>query len=70
MIYFLYMNYAKTLKALRESLLLSQTDLAKLLGFSYVSVNRWENGANNPSIKAKRKIVELCKKSGITPYEK
>lgn len=59
------MNYAELLKALREKLLLTQTELAKKLGVSYVSINRWENGKNIPSIKAKRKIVSLCRKNGI-----
>jgi putative transcriptional regulator len=59
------MNYAELLKALREKLLLTQTELAKKLGVSYVSINRWENGKNIPSIKAKRKIVSLCRKYGI-----
>lgn len=59
------MDYRKALRALREKLLFSQTDLAKALGVSYVSVNRWENGKNLPSYKAKRKIKALCEKEEI-----
>jgi putative transcriptional regulator len=63
------MDYQKALKALREKLLLSQTDMAKLLGVSYVSVNRWENGKHEPSYKAKRKIRDLCNSKGISESE-
>jgi len=59
------MDYSKALKGLREKLLLSQTEMAKMLGVSYVSVNRWENGKHEPSYKAKRKIRDLCIKNGI-----
>ena len=59
------MNYAKTIKDLREKLILSQTEMAKHLGCSYASVNRWENGIHEPTYKMKRRIVELCKKNQI-----
>lgn len=59
------MNFAKTLKKLREKLIISQEELASLLGVSLTSVNRWETGKNHPTIKTKRKIVELCKQNNI-----
>lgn len=59
------MDYSKLLKSLRESLLVSQTELAKILGVSYATVNRWENKHHEPSYKAKRLIRELCKKNKI-----
>lgn len=59
------MNFGKALKALREKLVLSQTEMAALLGVSYVSVNRWENGKHEPTYKIKRKILALCKKNNI-----
>lgn len=46
-------------------MLLSQTELANLLGVSFASINRWENGHNEPTIKAKRKIKELCQKENV-----
>jgi DNA-binding XRE family transcriptional regulator len=64
-IIFLYMDYASLLKAIRNEELLSQTELAKKLGVSYVSVNRWENGKHEPSYKIKRKIIRICKERGI-----
>ena len=37
------MNYAKAIKELRDVLLLSQDELAKLLDVSVQTVNGWEN---------------------------
>lgn len=59
------MDYAKAIKALREKLIVSQTEMAKMLGCSFASVNRWENGVHEPTYKMKRKIVEMCKKNDI-----
>ncbi len=59
------MNYAVLIKDLRDKLLLTQTELAEELEVSFASVNRWENGRTAPTIKAKRKIRELCKKNNI-----
>ena len=59
------MDYSKLIKELREKLILSQTELAELLGVSFASVNRWEMGHHDPTIKSKRKIVALCKKHKI-----
>lgn len=46
-------------------MILSQAELAELLGVSFASVNRWEMGHHEPTIKLKRKIVVLCKKHKI-----
>lgn len=59
------MNYSKLIKELREKLILFQAELAELLGVSFASVNRWEMGHHEPTIKSKRKIVALCKKHKI-----
>lgn len=59
------MNYSKLIKELREKLIFSQAELAELLGVSFASVNRWEMGHYEPTIKSKRKIVALCKKHRI-----
>ncbi len=58
-------DYQKMIVSLRNKLILSQEDFAKLLGVSFASVNRWERGHHEPTIKVKRKIVELCEKQGI-----
>jgi putative transcriptional regulator len=59
------MDYGKALRALREKLLITQTELAQKLGVSYASVNRWENGKCEPTMKIKRKIRELLVKNNI-----
>ena len=59
------MNYADLIKQLRTKLILTQSELAELLGSSYISVCRWEKGVFEPTIKMKRKIVELCRKNNI-----
>jgi DNA-binding transcriptional regulator YiaG len=59
------MDYSAILKTIREKLMISQEDLAKLLNVSYVSVNRWENEHHKPGYETRRKMAELCKKNGI-----
>lgn len=59
------MTYAQKIKKLREVLLITQQELADLLGVSIVTVNRWENVKYEPTMKIKRKIVELCKVNNI-----
>ena len=48
------MKYSEAIKLLRKKLILSQVEFAELLGVSYMSVNRWETGKCEPTIKAKR----------------
>ena len=59
------MNWSKIIRDLRNKMLLSQTELADLLGVSFASINRWENGHNEPTIKIKRKIKELCQRENV-----
>ena len=59
------MNYAKAIKDLRDILLLSQDELAKLLDVSVQTVNRWENDKHEPTIKAKRKLKKLFDENSI-----
>ena len=59
------MDYQKLIKKLREKLVLTQQEFAVLLGVSFTSVNRWENGKHEPTIKIKRKILSLCKENNI-----
>lgn len=58
-------NYQELIKKLRNKLIISQEELAKLLEISFASVNRYENGHNEPTIKVKRRIIELCKENEI-----
>lgn len=63
------MDYAKASKKLREKLLLTQTEFADFLGVSLPTVCRWERGAYEPTMKLKRKIVELCKENNVSIIE-
>ena len=58
-------NYTKLLKQYREQMFLSQRDLADELGVSYVTVNRWETGKFDPTIKMKKKLYGLFKKAKL-----
>ncbi len=59
------MDYQRLVKELRVKLILSQQEFADLLNVSFASINRWETGKHEPTIKVKRKIVELCKENNI-----
>lgn len=60
------MEYSEKIKLLREKMFVSQKELAEILGVSFVSVNRWETGKFNPTIKAKKKLHELFIKYNMT----
>ncbi len=49
-------------KEIRKQLALSQEDLARQLGVSYATVNRWENRQSLPSKLAKAQLSAFCKK--------
>ena len=47
---------------LRRQLALSQEELARQLGVSYATVNRWENGQTQPSQLARARLDAFCEK--------
>lgn len=53
---------AALVKEIRRQLTLSQEDLARQLGVSYATVNRWENGQSKPSKLARGQLQAFCKK--------
>ncbi len=59
------MDYSILIKKLREKLILTQEELAAILNVSFSSINRWENKKHEPTVKSKRKIVELCVENDI-----
>jgi len=59
------MNYSKSIKQLREKLIISQRDLAEMLKVSVVTLNRWENSKFEPTLRAKRLLNNLFKKYDI-----
>lgn len=58
-------NYPETILRLRAILNLSQMSFAKLLGVSYTSINRWENGKYEPTKMAKERIKILCEENNV-----
>jgi len=59
------MDYPKLIREYREKLFISQSDLAKILKVSYVTVNRWENGHFKPTLRCKRELNKLFKKANM-----
>ena len=53
-------NIAEELKKLRQQKGWSQEDLARNLGVSFATVNRWENGKTKPSRLAQEKIEQVA----------
>ena len=50
-------DYQKAVKDLRDKLIMTQAEFANMLGVSFTSINRWENGLNRPKTVARKQIV-------------
>ena len=59
------MTYAEAIKKLRSKMLLTQMEFADYLGVSFASINRWETGRFEPTMKIKRKLAPYFDKYGI-----
>ena len=59
------MNYSEQIKHIRQSLFLSQEGLAKELGVSFATINRWESGKTKPTYKTMKLLDDYCKKCGM-----
>jgi DNA-binding transcriptional regulator YiaG len=55
-------DYAGLVKEVRRQLAISQEDLARELGVSYATVNRWENGQARPSKLARAQLDAFCER--------
>lgn len=55
-------NLSALVKEIRKQLDLSQEDLAREIGVSFATVNRWENGKSKPSKLAKVQLDAFCAK--------
>ena len=60
------MTYAQKIKRIREVLLITQQELANLLSVSIVTVNRWQNGKYEPTMKIKREIEKIYIENNIS----
>jgi len=49
-------DYPKLVKEVRSQLAISQEDLARQIGVSFATVNRWENRQSKPSKLAKTQL--------------
>lgn len=59
------MDWPKIIKTIRDRLFITQSELAEKIDVSFASVNRWEQGHHEPTMKAKRKLAEICRELGI-----
>ena len=59
------MEYKDAIKELRKRMLVSQSELAEILGVSFATVNRWEQGLHQHTFAAKRKLKKLFDKNKI-----
>ena len=64
------MEFSEKVKYVRKKLYLSQDSLAKQVGISFVTVNRWENGHGHPNLVMEAKFYDFCEKNGIKFEEK
>ena len=55
-------DYPLLVKEVRRQLSISQEDLARELGVSYATVNRWENGQAKPSKLARAQLHAFCER--------
>jgi transcriptional regulator with XRE-family HTH domain len=63
------LDFPSRIRKLRSALGLTQTRLAELMGVSFASVNRWENGQSRPSALAWQQI-DRAEKLGIEALSK
>ncbi len=59
-------DYAVRVRAIRDRLQATQTQLAKRIGVSFATVNRWENGQSRPTRLAWQQVLDLENGSGAT----
>lgn len=58
-------SFNAVLRKARTEAGLTQMELAKLLGVSFCTVNRYENGRHAPKKVVKEKLVKLFEEKGI-----
>ena len=50
---------------IRNRLDASQKDLAKMIGISFATVNRWENGHSKPNKAAQLRLYDICREKNV-----
>ena len=59
------MDFREKVKKVRIEIGYSQEQLARDLGVSFATINRWENGKTEPSRLALKNFIDFCKKNGV-----
>lgn len=59
------MDFKYKITKVREKLFISQESLAKIIGVSFATINRLENGHTKPSFITQCRFKALCKDRGI-----
>lgn len=54
------MTFGEKVKQVREKLNLSQEELAKELGVSFATINRWEKGHTHPTYETLQRFEKFC----------
>lgn len=59
------MSFSEKVKTVRAKLMLTQKELAKELGISFATVNRWESQGIEPQFLTLKKFERFCEKHNI-----
>lgn len=59
------MEFKEKIKFVRGELLLTQKELAKSMGISFATMNRWELGKTSPQLVQLKKFENFCKANNI-----
>ena len=59
------MEFSQLVYEARKSLKITQEQLARELGVSFSTVNRWEKGKAKPNNLAKRAFFQFCKDNNL-----
>lgn len=59
------MDFSAIVKYTRETLGMSQEEMAHALKISFATINRWENGKTHPNKMAKSVFFAFCEQHGI-----
>ena len=59
------MKFQEKIKYVRSVLGVSQADMARAMGVSFATVNRWEKGERNPSALGEKAFADYCSSENI-----
>lgn len=57
------------IKQIRTYTRLSQTEMAKKIGVSFATINRWENGHSQPTRLAEERLFSLCEELSVPIFD-